>query len=133
MWPSEGGGGGGMGRYRPSRASMVQISHMVSLEDKIDIASKLDVFQHDPAFAEHEAQYAVIKRGILGEMSGSDDESASGSDVEGSSGSSSDDETSQQPVRICICVCARAPRCPLESPAGRTMARCVLGSAQIKA
>lgn len=39
----------------------------------------LDVFQEDPDFAQHEAEYQAIRREILGEESGDEEEEESGS------------------------------------------------------
>ena len=52
-----------------------QITHDLSLEDKLDARSGLDIFAVDPKYEETEREYQRVKREILGESS---DESESG-------------------------------------------------------
>lgn len=64
-----------------------QITHEIELFDNTLAAHmELDVFKLDPEYEQHEAEYAAIKREILGEES--EDEEGS----EGSSGSEESDE-----------------------------------------
>ena len=60
-----------------------QITHDVTLEDKCDPETMLNVFRFDPEYAAHEEAWGRIQRELLGE--GSEEES--GSEGEGSSGS----------------------------------------------
>lgn len=46
-----------------------QITHEVSLDDALSAHMELDVFKFDPEYEAHEAQYAAIKRELLGEES----------------------------------------------------------------
>ncbi|KAL4421935.1 hypothetical protein ABPG77_007877 [Micractinium sp. CCAP 211/92] len=69
-----------------------QITHEISLEDKLDPQMNLDVFKEDPDFAQHEEEYAAIKREILGEESEEEEEESSG----GEGGSGSEEEESSE-------------------------------------
>jgi len=66
------------------------ICHNINLLGPKDTEKMLDVFHFDPLWAQHEADYAQIRRQILGEDSGS--ESDSDDDGDDDSGSSSDSD-----------------------------------------
>jgi pre-mRNA-splicing factor CWC22 len=51
-----------------------QITHELSLEDQLDPEAALDIFHVDAQFAEHEEQWASLKREILGEEEGEEEE-----------------------------------------------------------
>ena len=57
-----------------------QITHMITLDDEIDVEDRLNVFQFDPNFDENEEKYRKIIKDILGEDS--EDESGGSGDNE---------------------------------------------------
>ncbi|BFZ15460.1 hypothetical protein BsWGS_18499 [Bradybaena similaris] len=67
-----------------------QFTHMLQLEDIVAGDELLNVFKEDPAFAENEEKYKVLKKEILDE--GSSDESAESSGSESSEIDSEDEE-----------------------------------------
>ncbi|KAK2078226.1 hypothetical protein QBZ16_004095 [Prototheca wickerhamii] len=70
-----------------------QITHEISLDDKTDTQTHLDVFREDPDFERHEREYDAIKKEILGEEESEGDEEEDGDDSDSNSESgSSDDE-----------------------------------------
>jgi hypothetical protein len=64
-----------------------QFTHELSLDDKHDVKASLNIFHLDAQFAEHEAQYAEVRKEILGD-SDDDDES----DADGEYETDSDDD-----------------------------------------
>lgn len=68
----------------------------IELEEKMEVQSKLDVFHVDPEFEAHEAEWAAIKKEVLGEESDDGDGSGSGSE-EDSSDEDSDAEGALPP------------------------------------
>lgn len=64
----------------------------IELEEKMDVQSKLDVFHVDPEFEAHEAEWAAIKKELLGEESDDGD----GGDGDGSGDESSDDDSDEE-------------------------------------
>ncbi|OIT27712.1 hypothetical protein A4A49_29048 [Nicotiana attenuata] len=59
-----------------------QLTHEISLSDKVDSEIALDVFKPDPNFAENEKKYEVLKKMILGEESEEEEDSDAQSDEE---------------------------------------------------
>ncbi|KAL1557749.1 pre-mRNA-splicing factor CWC22 [Salvia divinorum] len=57
-----------------------QFTHQVSLLDEIDGDSALDVFRPDPQFVENEKMYEDLKKQILPEDEGDEDEGANSED-----------------------------------------------------
>ncbi|QDZ23687.1 pre-mRNA-splicing factor Cwc22 [Chloropicon primus] len=70
-----------------------QITHELSLEDKLDAQSGLDVFKLDPNFEESEREYGKMKKEILGESSSEEEDS----DGEGSEEEDSEEERDEGP------------------------------------
>lgn len=68
-----------------------QITHRVGLDDEIDTQDGLNIFKYDDQYEEHEEAYKRLKAEILGEVSGSEDESEYGSED-----SSSEDEEDEK-------------------------------------
>lgn len=58
----------------------------------MDVQSKLDVFHVDPEFETHEAEWAAIKKELLGEESDDGD----GGDGDGSGDESSDEDSDEE-------------------------------------
>lgn len=75
-----------------------QITHEISLDDKLVPETHLDVFKVDPNFEENENEYAQIKKEILGESEDDDDDGSDDSDDDDDDGESeeSDEETRAQ-------------------------------------
>ncbi|KAB2604092.1 pre-mRNA-splicing factor CWC22-like protein [Pyrus ussuriensis x Pyrus communis] len=71
-----------------------QLTHEISLEEKIDSEVTLDLFKADPDFLENENRYEELKKTILGE----DSEDEEGSDVasDGDDDDDDDDEESEE-------------------------------------
>ncbi|KAF8864177.1 MIF4G-domain-containing protein, partial [Acephala macrosclerotiorum] len=67
-----------------------QITHVIALDDEIDVQDGLNIFKFDPKWEENEEEYKRTKAEILGE--GSDDEDGDEDD----SDDSEDDEEKQQ-------------------------------------
>ncbi|XP_016475883.1 uncharacterized protein LOC107797498 [Nicotiana tabacum] len=59
-----------------------QLTHEISLSDKVDAEIALDVFKPDPNFAENEKKYEELKKMILGEESVEEEDSDAESDEE---------------------------------------------------
>ncbi|MCD7457460.1 hypothetical protein HAX54_035108 [Datura stramonium] len=59
-----------------------QLTHEISLSDKVDSEIDLDVFKPDPNFAENEKKYEELKKMILGEESEKEEDSDAESDEE---------------------------------------------------
>jgi pre-mRNA-splicing factor CWC22 len=72
-----------------------QITHELSLEDKVEAESGLDVFKYDPNFEESEKKYEAIKKEILGESSSDEEDGESGSE-DGSSGAEEEEEEEEE-------------------------------------
>ncbi|XP_071732881.1 uncharacterized protein [Rutidosis leptorrhynchoides] len=68
-----------------------QLTHEVSLLDKIDPEITLDIFKMDPNFIENEKRYEDLKKNILGDES-SEEEEEDGED----SGDDEDDDSSEE-------------------------------------
>lgn len=73
-----------------------QITHRTELDDEIDTMDGLNVFKFDPDWEEHEELYKRTKAEILGEVSGSEDES----DEDEDDSSNEDDEEKQEEKRL---------------------------------
>lgn len=73
-----------------------QITHELSLDDQLDAEAALDIFHVDPQFAEHEEQWASLKKEILGQEERSDDDGDG--DVDGDDEDDEDEETEEQKV-----------------------------------
>ncbi|KAI3517282.1 hypothetical protein L1887_16495 [Cichorium endivia] len=71
-----------------------QLTHEVSLLDKIDPEIALDIFKMDPNFIENEKKYEDLKKTILGDESSSEEEG--GEDSEDSEDESSEEEDEEQ-------------------------------------
>jgi pre-mRNA-splicing factor CWC22 len=71
-----------------------QITHKHSLEDDVKVEDGLNIFKFDAEYEEHEAEYEKIKKEILGEEEGSDDD--------GESEASSEDEEDQEQKELDI-------------------------------
>ncbi|MCD7453678.1 pre-mRNA-splicing factor cwc22 [Datura stramonium] len=56
-----------------------QLTHQISLDDKVDPQIELDIFKPDPNFAENENKYEEIKKSIVG---GGDQESSEDAESE---------------------------------------------------
>ena len=71
-----------------------QITHELSLQDKVDAQTGLDVFRFDPNFEESEKRYDEIRKEILGESEEEedDDDDDSGEEASGEDGESSEEE-----------------------------------------
>ncbi|PSC73785.1 pre-mRNA-splicing factor CWC22-like protein [Micractinium conductrix] len=72
-----------------------QITHEISLEDKLDPQMHLDVFKEDPDFRVHEEEYTAIKREILGEESEEEDSEEERGEGESSSSEEEEEEGSE--------------------------------------
>ncbi|QSL64508.1 hypothetical protein MERGE_001809 [Pneumocystis wakefieldiae] len=81
-----------------------QITHMLSLNDELDVQESLGIFKYDPQWQENEDQYKKIKDEILGEDSdeSQDDESSSDESDEqlGDDKISIKDETNQALINL---------------------------------
>jgi len=61
-----------------------QYTHMLTLDDPCEPEPMLDVFKYDEQYEENEGKYKEIRKNILDESSGDEDESSSAdSDEEG--------------------------------------------------
>ncbi|KAK9059778.1 hypothetical protein SSX86_020482 [Deinandra increscens subsp. villosa] len=69
-----------------------QLTHEVSLLDKIDPEIALDIFKMDPDFLENEKRYEDVKRTILGDESSEEEEGDEDSDDEEDEDSEEEDE-----------------------------------------
>ncbi|CAI9261549.1 unnamed protein product [Lactuca saligna] len=70
-----------------------QLTHEVSLLDKIDPEIALDIFKMDPDFIENEKKYEDLKKTILGDES---EEEGGGEDSDSDSDSDDEDESSEE-------------------------------------
>lgn len=59
-----------------------QITHELTLEDKLNPQMGLDVFREDPEFKKHEEEYAVMKAEILGDSDEEEEEDLEGEESE---------------------------------------------------
>ncbi|KAF8422381.1 hypothetical protein EV426DRAFT_605507 [Tirmania nivea] len=75
-----------------------QITHRTELDDEIETMEGLNVFKFDPDWEEHEELYKRTKAEILGEVSGSEDES--GDEDEDESDEEDEDEEKQEEKRL---------------------------------
>ncbi|XP_024991904.1 pre-mRNA-splicing factor CWC22 homolog [Cynara cardunculus var. scolymus] len=69
-----------------------QLTHEVSLLDKIDPEISLDIFKLDPSFIENEKRYEDLKKTILGDESEEEEEGGEDSDDEEDESSEEEDE-----------------------------------------
>ena len=69
-----------------------QITHLVSLDDDLQLHTELNVFKLDPEFQENNEKYQLLKAAILGEGSDAHSEEGSGEDE------SSDEEKGENPI-----------------------------------
>ena len=78
-----------------------QITHELSLDDQLDPEAALDIFHVDPQFAEHEEQWASLKREILGEEEAADDDDRDGDDEESDEeeGETEEQQIAQQEIQ----------------------------------
>ncbi|KAJ8906825.1 hypothetical protein NDN08_003311 [Rhodosorus marinus] len=72
-----------------------KITHELSLDDELDLATGFDVFQYDADYEENEKKYAEIRKEILG-----DDENASGDEDEDSEESGDDAREGGDQARV---------------------------------
>ncbi|GAB4823495.1 hypothetical protein N2152v2_010541 [Parachlorella kessleri] len=68
-----------------------QITHELSLDDPLETKMYLDVFKEDPDFKQHEAEYAAIRKEILGE-----EEEEESEEEEGKKGGGDDSEEEEE-------------------------------------
>ncbi|KAG8759597.1 pre-mRNA-splicing factor cwc22 [Serendipita sp. 396] len=59
-----------------------QITHPVSLDDKLEVQESLNVFKFDPNYQQHEQEYNEFKTEVLGDDDSDDEGSGSGEDSE---------------------------------------------------
>ena len=69
-----------------------QITHLVSLDDELQLHLELNIFSLDTEFLENNDKYQQLKAAILGEGSDQDSEAGSGE------GESSDEEKEEEPI-----------------------------------
>ncbi|KAD5960591.1 hypothetical protein E3N88_12063 [Mikania micrantha] len=69
-----------------------QLTHEISILDKIDPEIALDIFKADPDILENEKRYEDLKKTILGEESSEDEEGGEDSDEEDGEDSEEEDE-----------------------------------------
>ncbi|KAI4367489.1 hypothetical protein MLD38_023222 [Melastoma candidum] len=74
-----------------------QLTHEISLEDKIDPEISLDIFKPDPQFLENEKRYEELKKTILGDESEEEEDSEAGSE-EGSDEESDEEDEEQMKI-----------------------------------
>ncbi|CAI9296077.1 unnamed protein product [Lactuca saligna] len=78
-----------------------QLTHEVSLLDKIDPEIALDIFKMDPDFIENEKKYEDLKRTILGDESSEEEEGGGeDSDDDDDEDESSEEEEDEEQMRI---------------------------------
>ncbi|KAI4375878.1 hypothetical protein MLD38_013696 [Melastoma candidum] len=74
-----------------------QLTHEISLEDKIDPEITLDIFKPDPQFLDNEKRYEELKKTILGDESEEEEDSEAGSE-EGSDEESDEEDEEQMKI-----------------------------------
>ncbi|KAI3816093.1 hypothetical protein L1987_15782 [Smallanthus sonchifolius] len=72
-----------------------QLTHEISLLDKIEPEIALDIFKMDPDFLENEKRYEDVKKTVLGDES-SEEEEEGGEDSDDEEGESSEEEDEEQ-------------------------------------
>ncbi|CAH8330574.1 unnamed protein product [Eruca vesicaria subsp. sativa] len=75
-------------------------SHDISIDDKIDPETSLDVFKPDPDFIENEKKYEALKKELLGEDESDDEDGSDASSDDDEEGDESDDEEDEEQMRI---------------------------------
>ncbi|KAK1419613.1 hypothetical protein QVD17_28831 [Tagetes erecta] len=76
-----------------------QLTHEVSLLEKIDPEISLDIFKMDPDFLENEKRYEDLKKTILGDESSEEEEGGEDSDDEEDDESSEEEDEEQMRIR----------------------------------
>ena len=91
-----------------------QITHELTLEENYDVATGLNIFKVDLQFEEHEAQYAEIRKEIIGESE--DEEEGTAGDVEGGADEEEEEEDEEKKGICASCAMTRAVTCLLGCP-----------------
>ncbi|KAJ0489407.1 putative MIF4G-like, type 3, initiation factor eIF-4 gamma, MA3, MIF4G-like domain superfamily [Helianthus annuus] len=77
-----------------------QLTHEVSLLDKIDPEISLDIFKMDPDFLENEKRYEDLKKTILGDESSDEDDDKGGEESDDDDEDESSEEEDEEQMRI---------------------------------